>query len=68
MVLEWKKTIIAQEIRPEVRKLFLTQTFVTAVFAILNVSQPLSLHPQVYDGDESIHQALYRILRCKVGK
>lgn len=68
MVLEWKKTIIAQEIRPGVRKPFLTRAFVTIAFVILDMSQTLSSHPQVYDGDENTHQSLYRILRCKVEK
>lgn len=67
MVLERKKTINAQEIRPGVGKPFLTWAFVSIVFVTLNVSQPLSSHPQVHDGDESTHQPLYRILRYKVG-
>lgn len=59
MVLEWKKTIIVQEIRPEVRKPLLTQAFVT-ILLVTGMCQSLSSHSQVYDGNESIHPSLYR--------
>lgn len=65
MLLEGKKTIIAQKIRQRVRKLlFLTLYFMALLFVSLNVS-PFHIHN---DGDESIDQSLYGILRYKAGR